>query len=199
MTRNARRNFPVGVTEELGNYVYLYYDPRDAKRLPFYIGRGVNNRVFSHLFEAESTASSSGKLERIREIWDSGEDVGIVIQRHGLEEEAAKAVEATLIEMFPCAENLVEGSGTQSVGARLLEDLISEKAREEASIDFPAVLINIRTEWAYIKPRALAEVDQDRLCWSTRTAWRGSITAAAVSAISAVKHRGGPREPKEAP
>lgn len=37
---------PPGVGEQLGHYVYLYVDPRTGE--PFYVGKGVGNRILAH-------------------------------------------------------------------------------------------------------------------------------------------------------
>lgn len=37
---------PPGVSEHLGHYVYMYVDPRNGK--PFYVGKGVGNRILAH-------------------------------------------------------------------------------------------------------------------------------------------------------
>lgn len=50
---NDISNIPPEVCHRLGYYVYLYIDPRDQR--PFYVGKGKNERAFSHLSEeAES-------------------------------------------------------------------------------------------------------------------------------------------------
>lgn len=39
--------FPPGVMEHLGWYVYRLIDPRDGST--FYVGKGKGNRVFAHM------------------------------------------------------------------------------------------------------------------------------------------------------
>ena len=39
--------FPPGVIEHLGWYVYRLIDPRDGST--FYVGKGKGNRVFAHM------------------------------------------------------------------------------------------------------------------------------------------------------
>ena len=72
-----------GVTEKLGVYVYALIDPRD--RSIFYVGKGVGDRVYSHVLvrhgaadlvedgiEREARAVKSAKNQRIRDIYQSG-------------------------------------------------------------------------------------------------------------------------------
>lgn len=169
MTVNELRLFPVGVAEELRSYVYMYVDPRNDE--VFYIGKGENNRVFSHLKDADDLKRNSRKVERIRTIWNAGHEVLIRVHRHGMTPDQAFHVEASLIELHPDSENEVEGHHSSELGDRLVTDLVSEKQREKAEIDFPAVLINIRKEWLRIRPNASKPVDRDQLYKSTRTAW----------------------------
>ena len=46
--------FPSNIHKELKNYIYAYYDPTDGNDLPFYIGRGIGNRAFSHLKDSHN-------------------------------------------------------------------------------------------------------------------------------------------------
>ena len=39
--------FRLGVVEQLQYYVYRLIDPRDGQT--FYVGKGKNNRIFSHI------------------------------------------------------------------------------------------------------------------------------------------------------
>lgn len=57
--------FTKGEIELLQNYVYAYYDPdvyeeTKGKCLPFYIGKGIENRAFDHLYEC---LKERGKIE----------------------------------------------------------------------------------------------------------------------------------------
>uniref|UniRef100_UPI0035934BA5 LEM-3-like GIY-YIG domain-containing protein n=1 Tax=Escherichia coli TaxID=562 RepID=UPI0035934BA5 len=66
--------FPSGVIEHLGWYVYRLIDPRDGST--FYVGKGKGNRVFAHM-RGEVAATDddellSNKLKQIREIRLSG-------------------------------------------------------------------------------------------------------------------------------
>ena len=191
MRHNFTRSFPVGIAEELQSYVYLYVDPLDDKI--FYIGKGINNRVFDHLNEAEDESRDSAKVRKIRDVWKSGNDVMLRLHRFGMTDEAASHVEASLIQLYPDSENDVEGKSTLTLGDRLVEDVISQKSRKPAQIDFPAVLINIRKEWLRIRPTLSKLVDQNQLYQSTRTAWEGqpkrhrSVTYAILVAFGIVR------------
>ena len=42
------KKFSQNVSKSLQHYIYAIYDPYDLTGLPFYIGQGVGNRVFSN-------------------------------------------------------------------------------------------------------------------------------------------------------
>ncbi len=79
--------FSAYVQERLGYYVYLLSDPQD-KRI-FYVGKGKGNRIFAHAKDALDDEHESDKLERIREIRNSGHQVGHELLRFGLTEKTA--------------------------------------------------------------------------------------------------------------
>ena len=54
------KSFSRSIAKELKSYVYLYIDPRNDEI--FYVGKGNNNRCFSHLKDE----SESDKVVRIR-------------------------------------------------------------------------------------------------------------------------------------
>lgn len=82
-----------------GFYVYALVDPRDDK--VFYIGKGTGNRIFSHEIEnAKYHKTEKFKLQKIREIEDSGHSVKRLIINWGLSEAEAFSAEATLINLL---------------------------------------------------------------------------------------------------
>jgi hypothetical protein len=86
------REFSPTVIEKLGDYVYLYMDPRDSAI--FYLGKGQGIRGFSHL----SDAGESRKVARIREIRDAGPEPSIEILVHRLPDEMiALRIQASVI------------------------------------------------------------------------------------------------------
>lgn len=90
--------FKQSVIESLNYYVYCLVDPRNDKI--FYMGKGKGNRVFNHAADALKSSVESDKLETIREIMNSGQNVKYYIIRHGLTEDESKLVESVLINVF---------------------------------------------------------------------------------------------------
>ena len=82
--------------EKLDFYVYALINPNDNK--PFYIGKGIGNRVFNHQNCAIKDEHSNLKLDTIREIISSGLEVEHIIIRHGLNEKEAFEIEASIID-----------------------------------------------------------------------------------------------------
>ena len=82
------------VKQKLGYYVYALADPRDNKI--FYIGKGINNRIFQH----EEKLDNSNKSNRIKEILSSGNKIKKLIISYGLSEKEAFVAESTLINIM---------------------------------------------------------------------------------------------------
>jgi len=51
-------------------YIYHYIDPRD--NLPFYVGKGTNDRIFDHLHETESNTENRHKFYHIQYLKNNG-------------------------------------------------------------------------------------------------------------------------------
>lgn len=78
-------------------YVYALIDPRDKEI--FYVGKGVNNRVYDHLKCALGTDIRNNKYDRIRDI-EKDNSVEHIILRHGLKEDEAYNIESTIIDLL---------------------------------------------------------------------------------------------------
>ncbi len=153
----ARDGFPAGVAEQLKWYVYRLIDPRNAET--FYVGKGKGDRIFSHIKGDYTATVSQGaslgdeedkedatdlKMKRIHEIRSVGLEVGHIVHRHGIErEDVAYEVEAALIDAYPGLTNRVDGRGSGDFGSRHVEEIVSQYAAEEFSVDAPFMLIYI--------------------------------------------------------
>ena len=79
---------------ELGYYVYLYIDPDSGA--PFYVGKGVRNRVGHH----RSDRGGHPLAERLKAIRSRGAEPRIEILAYGLDEATAYKVEAAAIDLI---------------------------------------------------------------------------------------------------
>src|SRR5271169_3362416 len=106
------KKFPPEISEQLGSYVYLYSDPRDGK--PFYVGKGVGDRVFSHLEEE----NDSKKVEKLKELRSEGHEPKIEMLRFGLNGDQATLLEAAIIDLLGLNNltNKVRGEHSHSFG-----------------------------------------------------------------------------------
>jgi hypothetical protein len=103
--------FDEKTSQELKYYVYMLLDPDDNK--PFYVGKGLDNRVFNHLACALVDIDAfNAKYDKIREVNQKGKAVKHIIVRHGLSEKEAYQIEASLIDAFNyCLNNLSNKAG----------------------------------------------------------------------------------------
>lgn len=102
------------VKQKLGYYVYALADTRDNKI--FYIGKGINNRIFQH----EEKLDNSNKSNRIKEILSSGNKIKKLIISYGLSEKEAFVAESALINIMNYIDsqsltNVVSGHHTAPV------------------------------------------------------------------------------------
>lgn len=151
------QRFSLEVVEQLHFYVYRLIDPRNGKT--FYIGKGQGNRVFDHTKQAlkptKEEDTENLKHRTIQEIKDAGLEVIPIIQRYGMEEKEAFAVEAALIDVFG-----IENLTNQQMGANaecgvcnaitLQRDLCAETFKEDETT--PKFII-IKTNEIFINQR----------------------------------------------
>ena len=109
---NIQRTFDNLQKEKLGKYIYALRDPRDRKI--FYVGQGVNDRIFDHFNEAELCASNlkpfnglSSKVIRILDVWNNEEDVEWLILSHNLpcDSNVADYVESAIVDSLSESQN----------------------------------------------------------------------------------------------
>lgn len=133
--------------QELKHYVYMLIDPKGNK--PFYVGKGIDNRVFDHLACALSDIdTSNAKYDKIREIIKSGQTVKHIIVRHGLSEIEAFKIEASLIDTLTyCGlllSNIVGGHNSIEKGLMTSEEIVRlYNAQPLNQIGADCILINI--------------------------------------------------------
>lgn len=137
--------------QQLNYYVYMLIDPTDNK--PFYIGKGLENRVFNHLSCALTDLdTTNAKYDKIREINNCGQTVGHIIVRHGLTELEAFQIEASLIDTLSyCGillSNQVGGHNSIEKGLMTSEEIIRlYNAEPLEKIDDNCILININKKY----------------------------------------------------
>lgn len=128
------------VARRLGHYVYLYVDPRDGR--PFYVGKGVGERVLAHLSER----AESEKCRRIDELRALSMEPRIEILAHGLrDEETALRIEAAVIDLLglKALTNEVRGWRSLQLGRLPLSELAIYYAAKRVEVEVPALLIRI--------------------------------------------------------
>jgi uncharacterized protein len=144
MKHSEVNEFPKEVIDEIKYYVYRLIDPRNGET--FYVGKGKGNRVFQHMKGALASNESdevSDKLQTIREIISAGLDVIHVIHRHGMDEQMAFEVEASLIDAYPGVTNIMGGSGSNDFGPMNALEIVNRYAAEEAIFQHKCLMITI--------------------------------------------------------
>jgi uncharacterized protein len=152
--------FSPAVCKKLGHYVYMYVDPRSKQ--PFYVGKGQGNRAFAHL----ANSSESEKASVLDELAKLGMRPIIELLKYGLTEDEALLVEATAIDLLDIRTltNCVRGHGSRYGGRGPVDEIASRLGSREATIDKPAVLINVTQELPH-------DVSVQELYDATRSAW----------------------------
>ena len=136
-------SFPIEVRNRLNYYVYRLVDPRYGQT--FYVGKGKDNRVFSHAKgEVESdTDVLSAKLKRIKEIKSDGFEVAHIIHRHGLDKNTALEVEAALIDAYPEISNSNAGHDSAARGIMHAQQVIRLHRAKEIDFQHKLLMINV--------------------------------------------------------
>ncbi len=164
-------NFDTKTSEKLKSYVYALIDTRDNNNTPFYIGKGVGNRVFNHVACAlEDETDSNNKYETIKDIKKSGKEVKHIIIRHGLTEKMALDIEASFLDFFNYQDheltNKVLGHNSLDNGLMSAKEIIRKYNAEKLDkLSDPVVIININKSY----PRE--KYKDDGVYIATKEAW----------------------------
>lgn len=137
--------------QKLGYYVYLLVDPRD--KMPFYVGKGIGNRVFAHLAGAlKEEEMNSLKYDVIRELHSQGFKPEHLIVRHGLTSDVAYELEAALMDTLQFMQyrktNIAGGHNSVEKGLMTSDEIIrlynAEKLDQTSN---NCVIININKKY----------------------------------------------------
>jgi hypothetical protein len=162
--------------QKLGYYVYSLKDPLD--KLPFYIGKGKNNRIFDHLNCAIENETQSDNLQKIRKVIGRKKNNKIehIIIRHGLTEKEAYLIEASMIDFLKYfnseLKNIQGGYNSIEKGLMTSEEIIRHyNAKQLKSIKADCIIININKNYKrgmdsngiYIATKACWTIKKNRL------------------------------------
>lgn len=153
--------------ELIGSYVYALFHPNE--NIPFYLGKGVGNRVFDHKWGAIKTDVEGLKLDKIRQLRAEGLTVKHIILRHGLTDKEAIEVESTVIDLGNHLgwnlTNKVEGHHTYKSGLMTTDEIIRvHNAKKLESLEHPVMLININKKYKRAN-------SSDSIYEATKEAW----------------------------
>ena len=113
--RKKPSKFSPETIKSIGCYVYILVDPRG--NVPFYVGKGSGNRVYSHVNSVLKNGPTPGdpKEAYIDSILKRSTDDEVIhyIVRYGLTPEHALLIESVLIDIFNHKLNInLNSSGT---------------------------------------------------------------------------------------
>lgn len=163
------KEFPPGVEEKIGNYVYRLIDPRNGET--FYIGKGTKNRIFEHASVSKTFSpdinedSISLKLAQIEEIKSSGMTVQYVIHRHDIPSEAVYEVESALIDAYSNLTNIQGGHGSSDRGPMTAYEICDKYALPEIDFEPEEKLVLININRLKEKSNPIEILRQTKLAW----------------------------------
>ncbi len=142
--------------ERLGWYVYLLSDPRTTQI--FYVGKGKGSRAFAHAADAVDNADhpelQSAKHQHILDIHAAGQQVGVLVLRHGIDtEKQAYVVEAAAIDLVNRLQpgqllNVVLGHHHAQHGLMSASEIeVLYAAPEAPTPDIPIMLVSLNQVW----------------------------------------------------
>jgi hypothetical protein len=157
------KRFSENIQNNLSYYVYSYKDPRNNKI--FYVGKGKDNRVFSHLKDR----TECRKTKLIEDIKNDGLEPIIEILIHGINNETdALKIESVIIDVIGI-ENLTNdkrGVESREHGKMTIEQVISIYNSEPVEIKLKNVMLIKLTKSYYYGITDIELYDRTRGSWT---------------------------------
>lgn len=184
---NLKNQFSQAVQEKIQYYVYILKDPRSSSI--FYVGKGIGNRVFQHVECALNNAGNSDKLDLIKEIYESGNEVEHYILRHGLTHEQALEIESACIDLLGLENltNITRGHNTWDRGLKTIDEVRQHYHATIVTIHERAIIININRQYKRF-------MTEQELYNATRSAWIVSAQRRISTEYAIASYRGLVRE-----
>jgi uncharacterized protein len=153
--------------EQLQYYVYVLIDSRNNQ--PFYVGKGIGNRVFNHLQCALEEETDNDKYNTIRSILAENVEVKHLIIRYGLSEKQAFEIESTIIDLLDYLDfgitNRVFGHHAYESGIMTTDEIIRlYNAQPLTSVEDGIIFININKLYK-------RGGDIDKIYQATKASW----------------------------
>ena len=161
--------------EEIAFYIYALVDPNT--NLPFYIGKGYGQRVFSHQNDPNFDNIPSDKIQKIRDIESNSQTVRRIIIRHGMTEKESFIAEAVLIDFFRFFNfgltNIASGHHSQVFGIMSVEEIQRRyMAPPLEKLGEGCIIININRSYREARKRGEGFYEATRGTWNVeRGTW----------------------------
>jgi len=140
------QKFSSSEKKELQYYVYIYSHPLTNEI--FYVGKGQNDRVFSHLEDK----NESEKVKYIKDLRSQKLEPKLEILTHGINDsDAALKIESAIIDLIGIKNltNQQKGFKSATFGRMTLEQVKSAYSKQMVEITEPAILIRINEAFRY--------------------------------------------------
>lgn len=160
IVNNAKVAADEQIAAQLDYYVYAL---ADEKGEIFYVGKGINGRIFDHINEAkkasEQSLLESQKLTHIKDLLDKKQDIRFIILRSGLCSNAAYELEGMMIDFLTCRDfntngvanllNVKDGHHNDINGIKTIEQAKILLVEDEATITNDDKIIAISINRSY--------------------------------------------------
>ena len=139
--------FSANTIKSLKYYVYGLKYPNSENDY-FYIGKGLGNRVFSHVHQKIKKGIKDPKFDIINSLRNvGGPEIDII--RHGLNENEALLLEAALIDVFGVNQitNKVKGIDSNKYGIMSIKNIEANYKGKDFTLNISAVCFKINQAW----------------------------------------------------